>query len=541
MIPANIQTKIGDSKLLTRENGEIPTNTAQKRQIAIYSNGLAVMTEDFRYTAEFKVLSKLADQTGNPIREEVMVPVTVIETIYNEAPSEDGEVHKQLELERQQKVLEIFEKAALKRATDIRIRILPSHTELSIRLNGRMLDAGTVRAEEGLPMIQAIFSVASDLGSSMSPYAFMQGALTGKSRLLPPKVEMIRLQYSPGSDGRGALVMRLKYMAPSSETEIDHLGYNDRQIQDIATMRRRTNGAYIMAGKVSSGKSTTLQRVLNKMFLEKNREISIFTIEEPIELDIPSAIQVPAKKGPKGEDGFSMAIHAALRSDPNIIVLGEVRTGELASLAIQAVMTGHALWTTVHAGSALGILDRFLDLGVPNWKLIDPNVIRGLVYQRLSGVMCRHCRITFREGIENGSLSSGLAYKLSAFFEKSLDELYVRGPGCDKCNSGLSGRTVVAETVLTDPQMLEYFGAGDRTKMRKYWLTPKDKKGLGGIPVLHHALSKVGAGICDINEVEEEVDLFEQYEKHFMILHDQMLEDVRVLEEREAMKLSKGR
>ena len=347
---------------------------------------------------------------------------------------------------------------------------------------------------------------------------------------------MVRLQYSPTSDGRGALVMRLKYEAPANEIEIDHLGYNAQQISDISTMRKRTNGMYILAGKVSSGKSTTLQRVLNKMFIDKQREISMYTIEEPVELDLPGAIQVPVKKSPDGTDGFVEAMKASLRSDPNVIIMGETRSTETGNLAVQAVMTGHALWTTVHAGTALGILDRFIDLGVPAWKLQDPTVIRGLVYQRLAGVICPHCRITYREAVELGQLEPELSDKLCALFGKKDTELHARGDGCEKCKLGLSGRTVVAETVLTDPILLEHFAKSERIEMREYWLRPIEQGGLGGLPVLHHALSKVGAGLCDINEVEEEVDLFSAYERDFMHLQDRLRKDVVILEEQEEKK-----
>lgn len=392
-----------------------------------------------------------------------------------------------------------------------------------------MKDLGTRATDEGMALIKATFAVASDLAGTSSDLSFQQGALTTRSGLLPPKVELVRLQYSPTSDGRGALVMRLKYEAPSDEIEIDHLGYNAQQISDISIMRRRTNGMYVLAGKVSSGKSTTLQRVLNKMFLEKLREITTYTIEEPVELDLPGAIQVPVKKNADGTDGLVEAMKASLRSDPNVIVMGETRSAETGNLAVQAVLTGHALWTTVHAGSALGILDRFIDLGIPAWKLQDPTVVRGLVYQRLAGVICPHCRITFREAVKRGQLDRETAIKLCDLFQTSPNDLYVRGPGCDHCKLGLSGRTVVAETVLTDPKLLEHFAKAERTEMKEYWLRPVEEGGLGGVPVLHHALSKVGAGLCDINEVEEEVDLLSTYERDYMHLSDRLRRDVEVL------------
>ncbi len=530
MASDDIDDLVGDAGMLTRRGGPIVVSDIQKRQLAIFDNGVVLFVGDYRWSPEFKAIVAQARSDGHKIGRMVPVAVTALESLYREHGGAQAREGAKLDIERQVALSDLIRRASLERASDIQIIVNKAYADIRIRVFGRMKDMESRRSTDGMAIIMAAFAVASDIGSSSSLTSAMQGALTVKSGLLPTGVELIRLQYAPGSDGYGALVMRLKYEAPADEIEIDRLGYNAQHIQDISIMRKRTNGMYVLAGKVSSGKSTTLQRVLNKMVVDKNREISMFTIEEPIELNLPGAIQVPAKKNPDGTDGFSVAMKTSLRMDPNIIVLGEVRSQELASLAIQAVMTGHALWTTIHAGTALGILDRLTDLGVESWKLVDPTVIRGLVYQRLTGVLCTSCRITFAQAVAEGSLDADLATRAMTLFGKGADDMYVRGPGCPRCKLGLSGRTVVAETVLTDPTLLELYAAGDRTGMRKYWLKERSEGGLGGVPVLHHALSKVGAGICDLNEVEEEVDLLDVYERDFMFLRDRLLRDVADLE-----------
>ena len=530
-----LKAKTKGAELLTREGGPVSLSESQRRRIALFDNGIAAITVGDRWSPEVKHVLNTAQRRGYKFEDFPEVEPTTLLDLYTTDTSDDANAPA-LELDRQVDLAEILRQAGSERASDVHIRVLKRYAEIRIRVYGRVKDLGSREPEEGMALIKATFAVASDLAGTSSDMSFQQGALTARSGLLPPKVEMVRLQYSPTSDGRGALVMRLKYEAPANEIEIDHLGYNAQQISDISTMRKRTNGMYILAGKVSSGKSTTLQRVLNKMFIDKQREISMYTIEEPVELDLPGAIQVPVKKSPDGTDGFVEAMKASLRSDPNVIIMGETRSTETGNLAVQAVMTGHALWTTVHAGTALGILDRFIDLGVPAWKLQDPTVIRGLVYQRLAGVICPHCRITYREAVERGQLEPELSDKLCALFGKKDTELHARGDGCEKCKLGLSGRTVVAETVLTDPILLEHFAKSERIEMREYWLRPIEQGGLGGLPVLHHALSKVGAGLCDINEVEEEVDLFSAYERDFMHLQDRLRKDVVILEEQEEKK-----
>jgi type II secretory ATPase GspE/PulE/Tfp pilus assembly ATPase PilB-like protein len=525
----SIRTRIGSAKLLTAENGGVPASEDDRRKMALFDNSVAIITSGSRWDTRVRSAiesARRAEKITGEI-EYIEADVATIMAIYRDF----GKIGKAAEktshdIERQHQIAMLIKNAASQGASDIHLLMNRDFMEIRTRINGRMVDTSTMNLEEGKALVRATFAVASDTGNTSSDTSFQQGALTVQSGVLPPKVNLMRLQYSPTSEGRGTLVMRLIYVTKSGETEIDSLGYADQHIYDIHTMRQRTNGLYIIAGKTSSGKSTTLQRVLNKMYIDKKREITMFSIEEPVELDLPGATQVAAKKSPDGTDGFLEAMKAALRSDPDVIVLGETRSEELASLAIKAVMSGHAMWSTIHAGSALGILDRLTDLGVESWKLQDPTVVRGLIYQRLIGVMCPNCKITIKQAMAQGSVEVDLGTRLCALLEQDEEDLYARGPGCDKCLGGFVGRTVVAETIQTDPRILELFRNGQRAEMREYWLLEEEKGGMGGNPVLHHALVKVGAGVCDIGNVEEGVDLLSVYEKQFGYLKERLINDV---------------
>jgi general secretion pathway protein E len=521
-----------DADLLTSAQGEVPVSEDDRRRIAVFSNGVCAISPNSRWSPDNKAVLTKVRRAGHQVRYFLEVDTAFMVELYEAYDKSLGkapEADAVPEVERQRKLKELIGLAASRKASDIHMRVLRRYTEVKIRVFGRVQEVGSMPPDEGMAVMQAAFSVASDVGENSSVMSFQQGALNPKSGVLPPGIDMLRLQYSPTSEGRGALIARLKFATPADEVEIDSLGYNDDQIRDIITFRRRTNGLYILAGKVSSGKTTTLQRTLNKMYLEKNKEISMFTIEEPVELELPGAIQCPVKKKPDGTDGFEEAIKSALRSDPNIIVVGEIRSQITAYLAIQAVMTGHALWSTVHAGYALGILDRLTDLGVESWKLEDPGIVRGLIYQRLCGVICKDCRLTLNEAVERGRVKEELAEQMVEIFDQSRDELYARGPGCSNCKMGLSGRTVVAETVPTDPHLLELYSKGKRREMFQYWVKPVEEGGLGGRPVMHHALTKVGCGLLDIDEVEEEVDLVSEYIKNYSNLYPRLRDDVAQL------------
>jgi len=388
---------------------------------------------------------------------------------------------------------------------------------------------GSIAPEIGQATIRAAFAVASGQGATGTDSTFQQGALGSCSGLLPPTVEMVRLQYSPTSEQRGALVMRLKYIGTSGDIDVDALGYAPEQVADLRNMRLKTNGMYIFAGKVSSGKTTTLQRCLNAMYAEKRGEITIYAAEDPKELELDGAIQAQISAGLDAVEAFRTAMKAALRSDPNVIVLGEIRAPELAEMALEAAKTGHALWSTVHAGSALGILNRLINLGVDREDLKDPRTVGGLIYQRLVGVICPDCRVDFPRAVADGLLEGDLAVRFARLSGQRLTDLHVRGPGCARCQSGLVGRTVVAETIRPDAALLEIYMDRSRLEAEKYWLLPREKGGLGGVPVLHHALAKVGAAIADINETQEEVDLLETYEREFAHLTDRLRHDISAL------------
>jgi len=482
--------------------------------VALFKNGVMVVATGQRHRPQIKAISDRARHFGIARVVTLEAEKDFLDRLYQSFGSSRPKSNwRALELERQKSLARIVHEAAEMRASDIHMRVLEDYTEIKIRVNGRMMEIGQEPSQDGQEMIRAAFAVAQGQGASGTDSTFQQGAMFANSGLLPENVEMLRLQYTPTSEQRGTLVMRLKYVSKSFETDVDSLGYSKRQATDLKNMRLKTNGMYIFAGKVSSGKTTTLQRCLNAMFLDRRKEISIYAAEDPKELELLGAIQAQINAGENAVSAFKDAMKAALRSDPNVIVLGEIRSEELTSMAIEAAKTGHALWSTVHAGSALGILNRLINLGADREDLKDPRTVGGLIYQRLLGVMCPHCRVPVDQALEREAIDPELANRFGSITGRTLDQLYVQGRGCDKCFKGLKGRTVVAETIRPDARLLEMYMDESRIKAEQYWLTDMDEGGLGGAPVMHHAMIKAGAGVCDIDEVQGEVDLLESYER----------------------------
>ncbi|MDE0534199.1 MAG: ATPase, T2SS/T4P/T4SS family [Albidovulum sp.] len=521
--------------LITAPGGEIEIAPEGRAMIAVFRNGVAIVARGSRWSSETKAVLDRAFRANFEIGRIVEEDSDKILALYGDCDDLKPR-SEESRIERQEYLRRLIAQAAAFKASDIHIQVRAGYCEIRIRVHGRLRRMASRSRVEGSAIINAAFAVAADQGSQSGAHHFMKGALNRRSGLLPAGVDLLRLQYTPASGHLGALVMRIKYAAGANEADIVNLGYLPSQIADFASMRRRTSGLYLLAGKVSSGKTTTLQRVINAMIGEKSGEISVYSIEEPVELEISGAVHVAVaqRPGQSQSEAFIDAIKAALRSDPNVVVLGELRDRSLAKHAIELAMTGHALWSTLHAGSALGILDRLADLGIEPWKLAEPSIVRGLAYQRLVGVMCRSCKIGYPEAVRRGLLSAALASGVSDIAGKRKSELFVRGAGCNSCDHGLTGRSVAAEIILPAPRFLELYAAGDRQQMRHLWLAPRIEGGLGGLPVMHHAMLKVVQGDCDINEIEEEIDLFDSYCRDFPDHASRLARDAADFGERES-------
>ncbi len=510
--------EVTNGTLISGNEGRLEVPKSERSKIAVFQSGFVVVTPESRWSSEVKAILDRAGRADIAIHEIMEADSKTILAIYERYSQYNSEKATKLSgIERQRELRRIIADASRKKASDIHFYVFPSFSEIKVRIHGRLRRLSIHSTEEGKAIINAAFAVATDQGSETGSTSFLKGALTKASGLLPSGVDLVRLQYSPTTGHCASLVMRIKYSNSRGDHDLRELGFLPRQVTDIGLMRKRTSGLYLLAGKVSSGKTTTLQRILNAMVREKNYEISVYSIEEPVELDINGAIHVGVfpKPNQTRSEAFIEAIKATLRSDPNVVVLGELRDRELAGNAMELALTGHALWTTVHAGSALGILDRLSDLGIELWKLTEPSVVRGLIFQRLLGELCPNCKIGLDQAQDEGKVSDFLVKEIVGLLDNRPDQIFVRGPGCSSCLHGLIGRTVVAETILPDLKLLQHYASNNRLGMREYWLRPRAEGGCGGKPILHNALIKVGQGVCDINEVEEEIDLVQSYKTEY--------------------------
>lgn len=322
----------------------------------------------------------------------------------------------------------------------------------------------------------------------------------------------VRLATMPAYPDGFDMVMRLLPRGKNEAvTSISKLGYSESQIQSIERSVAKPVGVTIMAGTTGSGKSTSLAGILTQKIQRFEGRIKVITVEDPPERMIPGATQTPVVRSRTQAGGahpFAAAIKAAMRSDPDVLMVGEVRDPESAELLIHAVQSGHQAFTTVHAPSAIGIVSRLRSLGVPNDILGSQDFFSGLIYQSLVPRLCAKCSRSFEEyrsDTQDDPKEQGIIQRIIRVVS-NVDRSQVRfknTSGCGDCTGGIAGRMVVAEVVVPDSHMVRLFAEGKDTEAWLYF------RGEGGKSVLDHGIDKMRSGLCCPYDIEAKLGLLD--------------------------------
>ena len=241
---------------------------------------------------------------------------------------------------------------------------------------------------------------------------------------------------------------------------------------------------------------------------------------------------VSPSEGETHEKAFAKTARAALRSDPDVIMIGEIRDQVSAQTAIDAVMVGNQVWTTIKARSLIGTLKRLSDFGIPEKYLVTTDMISGLISQRLVPKLCKNCRIPWKEAIspEIKEELNGADIQLQNAFNSIkqisilMDHVNFRNPetgrdGCGEagCHSGYQGRTAVAEVMIPSNEFLVYAEADTRPDIaaERFWLQEE-----GGILMREHCMMKMIAGDIDPRDMMEQVMDLQQLK---MIGYDRLM------------------
>lgn len=490
--------------------------SSKVRERCALLDGVLHLSEDLKGNEE--MLSLLANLRWRGVREHVFhKPHEFAEKYARFAvrkASGDNEIQKL--------AIDLIARAYASKASDIHIIDNGKYIRIKFRCLGMLREDSQIELETGQRMIRAIYDHLGEStdSASFSPLERADGRIA-KRDFLPSGVHSVRIHSEPieavqAENGTGTfMALRLLYDSTAAEGDLQSrmlaLGFSQPQYETMHFLTQRT-GLVIISGPTGHGKSTVLKHVMESM-TEQNPEKAFHSVEDPPEYPLRDVQQIKVSTKQEAERlarafSYTNAIGGAMRSDPDVMMIGEIRFAEAAVAAIDAALTGHAVWATIHANNAFGIITRIESLlrsanfRDPLDALCDPNVLAGLEYQRLIAMLCPKCKKRFGE-LEKDEQKQALPKTVMDALKRTLDHeeiygdsthegIYVRGDGCEHCDKqGLRGQTVTAEVISLDQDMLALLRNGKMLDAHNMW---KEK---GGKSYIEHALELVKKGILD--------------------------------------------
>jgi type II secretory ATPase GspE/PulE/Tfp pilus assembly ATPase PilB-like protein len=321
--------------------------------------------------------------------------------------------------------------AIQRRASDIHIETAEDAVLIKYRIDGVLQPAMQPIAKQHHSAIISRVKVMAELD-----IAEKRVPQDGRFKVrMPGKTIDFRVSIMPSVHGEDAVIRILDKESISeqfTELKLDILGFPEQELRRFRKYIREPYGMVLVTGPTGSGKTTTLYAALSEI---KTVEDKIVTIEDPVEYQLKGITQIPIneKKGLT----FARGLRSILRHDPDKIMVGEIRDPETAQIAIQSALTGHLVFTTVHANNVVDVLGRFLNMGVEPYQFVS--ALNCVMAQRLVRLTCSHCKRPVRVDpklLEESGLNPSLA-QTHQFFE---------GAGCMDCGgSGFKGRTAICE------------------------------------------------------------------------------------------------
>jgi type IV pilus assembly protein PilB len=370
----------------------------------------------------------------------------------------------------------IIQEAVSLRASDIHVEPFADRIRIRYRIDGVLVERDSPPRRLLAPMLSRLKIMASiDIAEKRRPQ-------DGRIKMnLAGKHYDLRLSMLPTSHGQSA-VMRILDRG-SIQVSIKDLGFAEDDFARFQQIIKRPNGIFLVTGPTGSGKTTTLYAALNEL----NRpDRKIITAEDPVEYYLPGVNQVEVKHQ-IGLD-FQRIIRAMLRQAPNIILVGEIRDHETAEIAIQASLTGHLVFSTLHTNDAPSAITRLVDIGVQPF-LVASSVI-AIMAQRLVRINCVKCKEP-----DQPSSSEIKASGLTTDQLKSAN--FMRGRGCGHCNhTGYRGRLGIFELLKMTAAIREMTFKREPTQTIR-----RQSRLLGMRTLLEDGLNKALKGISTLEEV----------------------------------------
>lgn len=373
-----------------------------------------------------------------------------------------------------QLVNQILLTAVKSEASDIHID--PSDIEFKIRYR---VD-GVLGTERALPKV-----ILSKLISRIKVMAHMDITDTRSPQdgriktVIEGRPIDLRISTLPTIRGEKA-VMRVLDLSRDTKG-LDRVGLNDFERVVFEKLIKRPNGVVLVSGPTGSGKTTTLYAALDQLNTD---DVNIITVEDPVEIELEGVNQVNVN--PEIEFTFASALRSILRQDPNVIMVGEIRDGETAEIAVKASLTGHLVLSTIHTNSAIKTITRLMDMGIDAFLVASS--LSGVVAQRLVRVVCPHCAV-----------EEGLSITEKELFDRHDIEItkVKRARGCELCNNkGYKGRAAIFEILDVNDDIVRLVSNG----AKEYELLEQARKD-GTHTLLEAGLLKVKEGKTTLEEI----------------------------------------
>ena len=330
------------------------------------------------------------------------------------------------------------------RASDIHIEPFEHEVKIKYRIDGMLVER-TPSSKRLQAAITSRIKIMADMNIA-ERFVPQDGHIefNGKSGRVD-----IRVSTVPTVFGESVELRLLDKTA--SLMELHDLGMDDESLNGFDQCLRKTHGIVLVTGPTGCGKTTTLYAALNKIYTPAMKMI---TIEDPVEYQLDGINQMPVN--PKRGLTFATGLRHILRHDPDIIMVGEIRDGETANIAIRAALTGHLVFSTLHTNDAPGAVTRLIDMGVEPFLLASS--LEAVLAQRLVRKICTKCKETYQP-------DENLIRNLNGSIDIKKGTKFYHGAGCNECNqTGMAGRTGIYEMLRITGKLRELIAAKPTTE-----------------------------------------------------------------------------
>ena len=367
-------------------------------------------------------------------------------------------------------------------ASDIHMETTGLGLALKYRIDGVLDTVGAIQGAEMAEQVISRIKVMAELD-----IAERRIPQDGRFKVNIQNREVdLRVSIMPSVYGEDAVLRILDRKALTEQSKgltLEHIGIDALTRNQFRALAKEPYGMVLVTGPTGSGKTTTLYAAISEVNTGKDK---IITIEDPVEYNLPGVLQIPVneKKGLT----FARGLRSILRHDPDKIMVGEIRDSETAQIAVQAALTGHLVFTTVHANNVFDVIGRFINMEVDTYSFVS--ALNGILAQRLVRLNCTNCAVSYQP-------SDDLLAESSVNKDAAAGMAFLKGQGCGQCRgTGYKGRMAVAELLILDDEIREMIVARDPIRQLKETARRK------GLRLLREtAIEAVASGKTTLEEI----------------------------------------